>query len=269
MLVVLGLEGPDRPLENQDDHPVKIRLTSLFRILQHLLVAGATAAITWFSLTAESGPGDPPRWLVTAAVVVLAGGEVANGVRGVTGRRTLSHEKRLDVQACLAGVLVSLDEKTTIPYTELGLTAFVVRRTLRHPGGVQIRIARLRLRANPRPTRILWTKKKGVLGRCWRNLQVEELDHAAKYGKYQNCTKDTWKKLPSDVREGLSYEDFKAIRHFGYVLAAPIIDGEGNYRGCLLVQVRPMYKGELKAGSEAREIICLGATTVAAVLSDH
>ena len=248
---------------------MKIRLTTLFRILQHLLVAGATGAVTWFSLTAQQGPGAPPRWLAIAAVAVLGTAEVVNGARGLTRRKPLSHEKRLDVQACLAGLLVSLDENTTIPYTEVGLTAFVVRRTLRHPGGVQHRVARLRLRDTPRPTRVVWTKKKGLPGRCWRNLRVEELDHVAKYRRYQDYTKRMWKKLPPDEREGLSYEDFKAIRNFGYVLAAPIIDGEGHYRGCLLVQVRPKYKGELKAGTEAREIICLSANTVAAVLSEH
>ena len=250
---------------------MRIKLSVLFRLLQYVAVATATFFVTSFSLSVQNSPGvkAPSHALIIAFAIIIGLGGVADGVYRTLSEATgnTSFDRRLLVEDNLKALLVSLAEETTIPWTEIGLTAFVVRWTLRHPfRRVQIRVARLRMKSTPRPTAILWTKKKGVLGRCWRNLQDEDVDHQAKHGSYRNYTRDQWEALGQDVREHLSFDDFLAIRDFGYILASPIFDRKSRYRGCLCIQVAPGFQSQLAAGSASRDLLHLSAYTIAAVL---
>jgi hypothetical protein len=250
---------------------VKIPLSVLLRLLQYAAVAFATIVVTLIGLRVLGNPGGkgPSTTLVIACAVVIGLGGVADGVYRLLSETLggVSYNRRLVVEDNLKGLLVSLAQDTSIPWTEIGLTTFIVRWTVRHPfGRVQVRVARLRMRGTPRPTSVLWTRKKGVLGRCWRNRRDEDVDHHHQYLKYVNCTKKQWKGLDQDVREHLSYDDFLAIREFGYVLATPIFDHDSQYRGCLVIQVAPRFRNELAEGRNSRLLLHLSADTIGALL---
>jgi hypothetical protein len=250
---------------------VKIPLSVVFRMLVYAAVAVATIVVTTLSLQAKDTPEAkaPATAVVIACAVVIAVGGVAESVYRLVIETwgSISYDRRLVAEDNLKGLLVSLDEETNIPWTEIGLTAFIVRWRLMHPfGRVQVRVARLRMKTMPRPTSVLWTRKKGVLGRCWRNRRDEDIDHQVRYGAHMNCTKEQWRQLGQDIREHLTYDDFLAIRDFGYVLACPILT-DGRYRGCLVIQVLPKYKGELAVGTKARELLHVSADTIAGLLS--
>jgi len=81
-----------------------------------------------------------------------------------------------------------------------------------------------------------------------------------------NYTKKQWKGLDQDIREHLSYDDFIAVRDFGYVLASPILTGS-QYRGCIVIQVATMYTSELAVGKKSRDLLHVSADTIAGLLS--
>jgi hypothetical protein len=58
----------------------------------------------------------------------------------------------------------------------------------------------------------------------------------------------------------------RAIAHFGYVEAHPMIDASGHYRGCLVVQVLESQEGEL-AKPEVQDAISVAANTAAGVVA--
>lgn len=250
---------------------MRIQVSVVLRLLQYVAIGLATGVVTLLTLSVPNSPGvkAPSHLLVIVCAVVIGVGGFAEGFFKTLSEAIggISFSRRQLVDDTLKALLVSLADTTKIPWTEIGLTTFIVRWRMRHPFGlVQVRVARLRMKSTPRPTAILWTKDKGVLGRCWRNRRDEELDHQSKYGSYMSYSKDEWQELGQDVREGLSYDDFVAIRDFGYVLATPIVDGKSRYRGCLLVQVASEYASRLAAGSKARELLHLSADTVAGLL---
>lgn len=250
---------------------MRIKFTALLRLLMYVAVGVATGVATWLQLRVADLPGAkrPPPWAVVLCAAIIGAGILFQGLREVMAEcfGGVDNEQRMLIEENLKTLLVSISAATTdrLPWTELGLTAFIVRRTLRHPLGVQVRVARLRMRSTPRPTRVAWTKNKGVLGRCWRNEQDEDIDHEKKHKKYRDCSKQEWKALPTSVTEYLTYDDFKAVRDFGYVLASPIFDRKNEYRGCLVAQVLPVYKPEL-ADSKVRELIHISADTIRGLL---
>ena len=104
---------------------------------------------------------------------------------------------------------------------------------------------RIRMLVTPRPTKIQWTRHKGLLGMCWDELDKVPLNHQEHFREHMNCTKRQWKKdVPVSIKRGLTYEDYKQIRQFGYVVAYPVV--EDQYRGCLVLQVETRYQSAIE-----------------------
>lgn len=227
----------------------------------------AIIAITIIELR-SADPHLPKTWVVVLAVVV-----------GITGpldafARSCSEEfgpqsHALDVEDEVKALFLTLVEVTTIPWTHLGITVFAVRRSRRLLllGRIQDRIYRLRIESHPRPTDILWTRKKGVLGECWRSLERATLDHTQQFAEVSGCrSRWDWISVRKDLKMGHRYSDYLKIRHFGYVEAHPAIDVRGKYRGCLVIQVEPDLEQPLQVDRAQRAIERTSAT-VAATLS--
>jgi hypothetical protein len=247
-------------------------LTFLIRLALAMFVALAIAAATWLQID-----GDPvvPVWLlVSIAIVVGAAGPADSVSRTMTQWRGYdSVDTTLKIEDPVKALLVSLNAAPiSIPWIEIGLTVFLVRKSLLHPlSGTQQRVTRLRMKSYPRPTAVVWTKNKGLLGRCWRerhdvhqdvSAYFEPLSHHLPPG--EDVTKAQWKAWPKDKRMKLSFNDYLALRHFGYSHASPIMK-DGRYRGCLVVQASPTYAANL-ATAEATGAIRLAADNIANLL---
>lgn len=241
----------------------RVPLSILARLIQAGIVAVAIAVATWSTVRRE--PDVPTGVVLLIAVIVGLAGPIDDVERTLAGWvGTVSLEFRLKIEEPLKGLLVSLTQATTIPWAEIGLTVFLVKRTRRYPiRGVQLRVARLRMRSSPRPTAIVWTRNKGLLGQCWQQQRDVNQDHEKVYGQMQ-VTRSAWKSASPDTRSGLSYQDFLTIRHFGYVLASPILK-DGRYKGCIVVQVLPGYADELSK-PDSLDAIHLTADTIALLL---
>lgn len=246
------------------------------RIVQCAIVAVALAAATFFQVRA-SEPKAPVWFLVTLAAIVGLGGPIDSAVRAWSDfRGTVSWNFRVKVEAPIKTLLVILDDKTSATWKQIGITVFIVRYTRRHPFGVQERIARLRMRANPKPTQIAWTRRKDPLGRCWRTKDDVEFNHVlhrrrveARHGGRAPDRRE-WRKVSKADKMGLRLRDYRDIRNFGFVVAVPIIPEGGrhggHYRGCVVVQVNPKFEPDFAPGTDARQAMELAAETIANLL---
>jgi len=239
---------------------------ALRRIAYSIIGFVALGVVTYVELDAVGGLA---RWelIALAAVVALFGpGEIAVRTLGEwMGSVTYARCQHMEepTKACIVG----LAQLTSIPLTRIGITVFVVIRTRLHPWlGVQKRVVRVRLESNPAPTSVVWTKKKGILGQCWTERHDVGLDHPAHFASFMQCTKEQWKQAPESVKMHLTYNDFRQIREFGYVLACPMIDlTNGRYCGCFVVQVPGGMGPELNR-TDALELIHSSAALTCAVL---
>jgi hypothetical protein len=238
----------------------------LLRCAQYLIVGAALTAIAIIELH-----GAAPRAskvAIIALAVVAAGGGVFDGLARAWNEFMGPEAKQIDVEEPVKGLFLGILEETDLALTDVGLTVFAVLRSRRvFLRQVQWRIFRLRLESNPRPTHILWTKGKGVLGKCWRDGHWAGLDHAVHFRDAMDCqTRRDWKKLPKVVRVGLRWKDFKQIRDYEYVEAHPMIDKKGHYQGCLVIQVAKDRKGQI-GQDRVRRLTERTCATIATVLA--
>jgi hypothetical protein len=221
-------------------------------MLYALVGAGALAWVTYIEIhAAKSGL---KHWqVITLAVIVgvLGPGEI--GLRAVgEWLGDVSYATRMELEEPIKACVVGLATMTDIPITKIGITVFVVLRSRLHLwSGVQKRVGRIRLESNPTPTHIVWTKRKGILGECWTQLRDAKLNHPEHFASCMNCTKEEWKALGCEVKMHLTYKDFKQIRSFGFVLASPMTNHKGHYRGCIVVQV----PGDCEAALDQTEVL--------------
>jgi len=226
----------------------------------------AIFCVTYVELHAATG--GLKRWQLIGLALVVAvfgPGEIAfRAIGEFLG--DVSYATRLNLEEPTKACVVGLSKLTPIPVTKIGITVFVVRRTRTHLWtGVQRRVVRVRLESNPTPTHIHWTKKKGLLGECWRERQDAKLNHPKHFGPYMKYDKKQWKDLPQDCKMHLTFKDFTQIRPFGFVLASPLISNDGRYRGCMVVQV-PGDSEEDLVNEEAMELVHSSAALTCAVL---
>lgn len=141
-----------------------------------------------------------------------------------------------EIKIALHSAYSSLQEMHIVKPEEIGLHVYRVRTTMRHPfAGEQKRIVRLRPKRALPPSRIRWTKGKGVVGRCWAShgnivwwrLQTHHADHVG-------CTPEQWADAPEHLQMGFSFEDWEVAQRYKGVIAVPMVrERETNHEGCV------------------------------------
>ena len=113
---------------------------------------------------------------------------------------------------------------------------------------------------------MIWTKGKGVIGKCWEEARDVGANLADEWAPYAGCSKADWDALPDEVRYGFTFEEFqRSPLAQGAIVATPIIDEHGSFQGC--VSADTPREGYEKLWSEpVREILQDAAETVAALL---
>jgi hypothetical protein len=147
--------------------------------------------------------------------------------------------RRVDKDAELRGVCqnAAVFAADYLDVSHLDLAVHVWR--LRGVPGFRYLDRRAAFRPHGRPkTRITWRKGKGALGACWARDEplvgdVEDLERQAQ-NREQFC------ELDPPVRFGLTWGEFRRVRHYRAVLVIPLHGGEpGRYsvRGIFAVGV--------------------------------
>lgn len=205
---------------------------------------------------------------VTRHVIVLAVAAIASPVADLLTRwqQPVPAKHQPLVDQALQGALVEIVDTCSADYKRIGVNAFLVRRTVLHPlSGVQKRIARLRMSASPPPSAITWTKGKGVIGSCWLRKTEVAVNLRKQYKPLHGCTEEEWLAAPADVKQGLTYKEFQQVRGYGIIVASPMIDVKGRYRGCVSVDSPEAYDG-LIFDDDVREVLQVAARTVLGVV---
>lgn len=196
----------------------------------------AYAAALYLQL-ADNPPQLSNRYLVALAFAAAVGPVAGTTFESVNWKDQRAGDK---ISTEVIALHEALCELGTFNNLNIGYTVFRLRHSSRPPfWRIQARIYRLRLTANPKPSCVRWVKRKGLLGRCWREQEVVHLDHEVHFAGIEAAHWwDWWFRVPNEVRQWLSFSDYKSIRKYKQVTAYPLEDTHsGAYRGCLVVQV--------------------------------
>jgi hypothetical protein len=170
-----------------------------------------------------------------AAALGLGGWAMLHGAGGVIRhyRRAMSESFRAECHAALGAALVRIHELNNAPFSDYGLHAFIVQRSLPRMRYLE-RVAAVKLGAHPSPTRIRWTRGKGIVGQCWAQQQVVIADTGSLYGQLDSIESSFWRTLPESVSMSLSHREAELLRkRYRGAAAVPIIDINGWVRGCV------------------------------------
>jgi len=181
-------------------------------------------------------------WLLVCIgyLTVFAGYE---SLAGLYASRRKEREKALDAaRTIVRASFLQIVENPGLDWKKVGLHVFQVvkrRRRLLLRYEVQEEIARFQLSAKKLPS-IRFTKDKGVIGRCWREVDKVTFNSHAEFStlrdlEIERC-REAFGTLPEASRGGLTFAEFWSSRNdYGAIVAVPIIsdDAARKYLGCV------------------------------------
>lgn len=159
---------------------------------------------------------------LAAAVAFVSSTVVAVG----DWRRQRAEARRDDVAFALRGVAFAVQDLTGIDIRELGLAAYVVRRSpLRPWRQVLTRVHRERSARRPAASGIVWRPGVGVIGDCVRSQEAVGQDVGVDQAPYADVDRAGWAAVPEHVKAGLTFEEFqRVVGKYHVVVAVPLID---------------------------------------------
>lgn len=245
------------------------RASVAVRSIAAVLAAGGTAGTAAQQAGKWSGS---PSWVLWSCIAVPGAVAITEQVRLIRAeRKAIPSAKRQEaVERALVGALLEISDVTDYNKWGIGVTAWVVRRHGLWRTPRLERLARRRFTDRPPPSKITWTKGKGIIGLCWE-LEAEvhrDLRKACEKYPDGNITPERFDATGGDLRQGMSLEEFRTmIGRYGEVLAVPMKDKNGVFLGCVAVDVPIDYcdlKGLPRLGGVAVRHV---AATTAAVLA--
>jgi hypothetical protein len=175
-------------------------------------------------------------WFIVAAALVPFVQTSISELGEKSRRKKLEREAL--IRSMLIPALVNVVRHCNAPWDLTGIQAFLLKgfwRRRHHE-----RVAKVRL-ASSIESGVLWTRDKGVIGRCWarRASIIVDLSQPP-FSDLGNVPKDQWETVPVNDRYGLSYSDYAAIgTKYGIVIAVPIMQDSGGYIGCVTLDLPP------------------------------
>jgi hypothetical protein len=179
---------------------------------------------------------------------------------GALRERRLQDTRR--ISETLRGLLVQVVQASNLDWTAIGINAFLVRRRYRWVGArVLDRVGRERIRSTPAPSRVLWSRGKGVIGRCWESGQDLGFDLREHFAEISDLTADQWADLPHEQRLGLSHDEYLRTRQHGLVVATPVLDRSGKVIGVISADA-PSGARDRLWNEQVREVLGSGAVAL-------
>lgn len=184
---------------------------------------------------------DRKAWALLALGAVAAFTLIEHILAGVRAWFEDRRERQASlVQQILYLCLIQVDEATddSLEYYNIGLHVWRKgwRLTWRPPFGRRqlIKVAKVRLSDTMQSSRVVWTKGKGVIGKCWETKAVVRRDLGS-FKPYVSGSQEAWYAAPPDFRLNLTWEEFQRTANYGGVIAAPMLDKRDRFRGCVSV----------------------------------
>lgn len=187
------------------------------------------------------------RTVFWAAVVGAGAPAIDSALRAsrrVRGFSRAQAENR--VQLAIAGALSEIADERAVSIRHLGASVWAIRYRYRprecwwRPTKHLVRGLRFRLRDNPQPTKVSWTKGKGAVGRAWekgRPIYEDWTEQSSRWSS-PDLTEHQFKKLREKQRAGFTFEEFVRISpKYSEVLAVPITSEGGETLGVISVDV--------------------------------
>ena len=162
-------------------------------------------------------------------------------------QRKRRSERIRDAVAATRAVLLSVHVETKVPASDIGVSIFVVK------GRLLPRLSRVhseRLLGVPAPSHIVWTKGKGVIGKCWafgdtRDTHVDLRDLAKQFARRAPDSSEFATIVASGLDLGLSHLEFsQMINKYGEVFAVCIKDAVGRPVGVLAADISAAFFAE-------------------------
>ena len=227
----------------------------------------AAAAVLYLGLVGNDLVGGNDGWQLASLVAIAAIAIVSSFARsfGVVRARRVEARRRFVAKA-LRALPWAVHDLTdgAVPVPVLGASAWRIRSV--GPFHRLRRVARERVKDEPGPSGITWTRGKGVVGRCWAQGRMQVVDVDDLWSSYLDCDEPTWELAPEDVRMELTFAEFQRIRgKYGTVVAAPVFDEDENMIGCVTLDAPFGHHDALKQDRVLSEV-AVTARTVGALL---
>lgn len=114
---------------------------------------------------------------------------------------------------------------TTHEWTDFGLAAYVVARPADSAVPIMQQVASVSF-VSRSPTGIVWTRGKGVVGRCWETEQDEAINLASHRVRQAIRSRSAWNGLPEAIRMQLTFDEIRSVNGYGAVVAVPIVSSD-------------------------------------------
>lgn len=211
----------------------------------------AVAAATTVTLCDQMGLPSSTFWaerhrLVYASIGILALLALEETVRRIRQVRHAEHayERERNMRAAMAAAMRLTVEQLSVPWDELGVHAFYLRRgpfvRLRHVGG-------LRLGLKPSMVDPWWRPGKGVVGAAATAKDTVCENWEEFYRQGLAAGPEGWSKRPIRQRYGLSWGELKLTADYKGIVAAPIFRAtrSGRLVGTVVID-GPLSRDQMK-----------------------
>lgn len=225
-----------------------------------VIVAASAVGATGAAI--ELGVWTPPRSVTFPMVGLLAVGSVASSVVGNRAENSAGQRERdrQEMQKIAAVLITELGDLTGIEPARIGVSVWTVHSEGKKKVDALAREMRFRLNPLPLPSDSAWTKGRGVIGRSWEKTQIIYVDWRPVQEQHKTksaMSKSAWSGVSEKSRWGFGQNDFlDAIRKYEQVLAVPIVDQDGVFRGCVSVDVPPVSDDDVRDRSDEKSLGC-------------
>jgi hypothetical protein len=225
--------------------PKRLRLSLLFGLV---LVAGVGIALA-------KGLPFPSEafWDHQYAKGLIVGGVVANGLASallLADYRSLARAQATaeDLRVVCSDLATLVSQELSLDVTKIGVHVWEIHGIwpVRYLSRVASSLPKRR------HAEIIWRKKKGAIGRCWKTHG----DVYADIGDLMNVDEATLERLPPPARFHLRWREFSLTKKYPTIFAVPLREGRGARKlgGVLSVDLRvPGRTADLQAFWEAQE----------------
>jgi hypothetical protein len=238
------------------------------RLAVKIILAAAAAATSTCLLAIGVDLWDPSRTIRTGLVATTGAVAFTSSVHAAVEeyRRRITAAAREKVAFVLRALAFDLQDATGIDVRELGVSAYVRRRSRWCPWREElVRLHRERAVWCRATAGIRWRPGKGVVGRCVAQSKDVAVDLAALDMSLGAVTREQWPSVDPKLRLGLSWREYERVRDkYGVVFASPIIDDRGPHAmvvGCVAVDA-PAGSRKKITRDEVRERVATAGTAI-------
>lgn len=178
-------------------------------------------------------------WLAGILAVVTLADAAKRAVHRVGASKAQANSIRIRNQ--LSTIIVTTCEIHGIPVSQVGCGLFLIQeRGVKRPRRL-LRVERVRLVNDLQETKVVFTKGKGAVGKCWDDSHWVHHDWSntnARFAHHRDEVKRRWDDLSAAVTHGFDREEFVSmLGKYTEVLVVPVMINS-KFEGCIALDRR-------------------------------